>query len=194
MNDDVIRVEWFDGGFAEVSRQPYQWIVDNVAQAQTPMQRAVLYQIGAKLRALLQIDYPLENEQMRVARRNDAGTTVVAAWDAFIKAISDHPTFRSDFAAAAHRREMDDHAAGAYAATLREVIDGYRTPEALPKGGRPTTFRQQLLIDATNQVKDALAIPEASAVKIVASMATMIGVDADAECLRQATRNHRVKK
>lgn len=195
MKPQTMRVEWRGGQLADVSRELYDWITTSVPEAATPEARADLYELGAKIAQGLAAfgGLTVETEQMRVAKINAASADVVAAWDRLTAALAAHPTFVSDHNAACEAAGVDRDAADQYA-VLRGLVDRYRVPAQLPKGGRAPRLRTLWLVGFAEQARQVLGVGEQRAAAIVAEIATRAGGDAAADSLRQAMRNRRVKK
>lgn len=197
-DEPLIVVPWRGGAPVRVAPGPYQWIIDNVPEAATPEARATLYELGAKLRALLAAgDYPIESEKARQAKRDKASAAVVAAWDALMRAMADHPTYRGDQHDACERAGVNIHEAQKYAIALRGVIDGYRTLPGIRRGqtgarGRHSGTRRAWLADAALDVQRTLAVSEDRAAAIVAGIARLIGDRASAGSIRGAMRSRRL--
>lgn len=196
MKPQTMRVEWRDGQLADVSRELYAWITTAVPEAATPEARADLYSIGVKLSRMLPAvgDATTATDQMRVAKINAASADVVDAWDRLMTAMAAHPTYAGDHHAACEAAGVGLDAATRYAEVLRGLIARYRAPVKLPKGGRAPRLRVLWLVDFAEQVRQVLGVGEQRASEIVADLATRAGIEADAQSLRQAMRNRRVRK
>lgn len=193
--DSTTEVPWRGGARARVAHGPYQWILDNVPEATTPEARAALYELGAKLRALLAAgNFPIESEKTRRAKRDKAGAAVVEAWDALLGAMDNHPPSRFDVSAALERRGID---ATTCFEAMRGVIDGYRPRPGIRRGsagarGRHGGTRRAWLADTAVEIQRTLAVAEDRAAKIVASMAHLLGVRVSADSIRLAMRQRRL--
>lgn len=196
--DATIEVPWRGGGRARVAHGPYQWILDNVPEATTPDARAAVYELGARMRALLAAgDFPIESEKARQAKREKASAVVVAAWDALMGAMADHPTYRGDQRDACERAGVNLNEAERYAIALRGVIDGYRTLPGIRRGqtgarGRHSGTRRAWLADIAVEVQRTLSVSEDRAAAIVAGMTQLIGDRASAGSIRLAMRSRRL--
>lgn len=191
-HNDMIVVPWRGGARARVASGPYQWIIDNVPEAATPDARAALYELGAKLRALLSAgDYPIESEKARQAKRDKASAAVVATWDALMAAMDAHPTYQGDQIAACERLGVDMAEAEKYAIALRSVIDGYRRRPSVRRGesgarGQHPGTRRAWLAGVAVEIQRALNVTTNRAAEITAGMAELLGVRASADSIRLA--------
>lgn len=194
MSADTIRVVWRGGQEADVSRDLYRWIEAKVPEAATPEARADLYLIGVKLvRSLSAVGGALiDNAQMLATQRNAASREVADSWDRLMRALQEHPTYRADHHAACERHGVDADSATQYATALREVIDAYRTPQKLPKGGRARTLKMTILVDYGNQVQGTLGTSKTRSAAIVSGIVKLGGGRSSAPSLRQTTRNRRL--
>lgn len=194
----MIEVPWRGGARARVAPGPYQWIIDNVPEAATPDDRAALYELGAKLQALLAAgDYPIESEKARQAKRDKASAAVVVAWDALMQAMAAHPTYYGDHHAACERFGVSTSEAERYAVALRSVINGYRPRPGIRRGGagargRRGGTRRAWLADIAVEIQRTLAVSEDRAATIVAGIARLIGDRASAGSIRGAMRSRRL--
>ena len=194
MSGDTIRVAWRRGQQADVSRELYAWIGGQVPEAATPEARADIYELGVKLVLMLRAvgDATADTSQMQVAQRNAASEAVVGAWDALMTALARHPSYRADHHAACERHDVAPESASRYTAALQEVIDGYREPQRLPKGGRAPRLKMHFLVDHADQVRRILGASELRSAVIVCGIVQLAGGKADAQTLRQTMRNRRV--
>lgn len=194
MSADTIRVVWRGGQEADVSRDLYRWIEAKVPEAATPEARADLYLIGVKLvRSLSAVGGALiDNAQMLATQRNAASREVADSWDRLMRALQEHPTYRADHHAACERHGVDADSATQYATALREVIDAYRTPLPLPKGGRARSLKMLILVENAALVQGVLGTSEARSAAIVSGIVQHAGGDADAQTVRQTMRNRRL--
>lgn len=191
-DDPLIVVPWRGGAEARVSRGAYEWIANNVPEAATAESRAALYELGAKLCALLRAgDHAIETEGTRRVAREKASTAVVAAWDALMAAMAVHPTYRGDQIAACERLGVDMAEAEKYAIALRIVIDGYRRRPSVRRGesgarGQHPGTRRAWLAGVAVEIQRALNVTTNRAAAITAGMAHLLGVRASADSIRLA--------
>jgi hypothetical protein len=194
----MIEVPWRGGARARVEHRPYQWIVENVPEAAAAESRATLYELGAKLGALLRAgDHAIETERTRRVARGKASTAVVVAWDALMAAMDAHPTYRGDQIAACERLGVDMAEAEKYAIALRAVIDGYRRGPSVRRGesgarGQHPGTRRAWLADVADEIQRALEVTPNRAAAITAGMAQLLGVRASAGSIRLAMGSRRL--
>lgn len=200
-DDATTEVPWRGGARARVAPGPYQWIIDNVPEATTPEARATLYELGAKLCAMLAQcrmavsgDFPLESEKVRRVKREQGRAAVVKAWDALLGAMDNHLPSRFDVGAALERRGID--AATCFEA-MRGVIDGYRLRPGIRRGsagarGRHGGVRRAFTASVAVEIQRTLAVSEDRAAAITAGMARLDGECVSTGSIRAAMRARRL--
>ena len=171
-----------------------KWAMEHVPEADDAAKiRAIAHGLTIVSRMVLSPDLPIENAQMRAAEINAKSAKIVAAWDSMEASMFEHPTYRADIRSAMRARGCDTAQAALYAAALRSVIDEYRKPLRLPKGGRARSHNRELFVQAVAELRRVLSVSEVRAAEIAAHAAEALGVSISPGALRVAARDRRLQ-